>query len=120
MKNYFIINPKAGKGKHAEALSERIRYACERCGAEYDIYTTTEVGDATRFVREKCADADNLPARFFACRNRDPSRIIERVGYLDQRPLRQVGGKVGDLAFPQNGTRMRQAPRQWWESPETA
>ena len=67
MKNYFIINPKAGKGKHAEALSERIRSACERCGAEYDIYTTTEVGDATRFVREKCANADNLPARFFAC-----------------------------------------------------
>ena len=67
MKNYFIINPKAGKGKHAEALSEKIRSACERCGAEYDIYITTEIGDATRFVKAKCADRDNLPARFFAC-----------------------------------------------------
>ena len=67
MKNYFIINPKAGKGKHAEALEAQIRSACEHCGADFEIYLTTAVGDATRFVREKCAEGDSLPARFFAC-----------------------------------------------------
>lgn len=67
MKNYFIINPKAGKGKHSEALEAQIRSACERCGADYEIYRTTAIGDATRFVREKCAEGDTLPARFFAC-----------------------------------------------------
>lgn len=67
MKNYFIINPKAGKGKHAEALEDQIRSACEKCGANYEIYLTTAVGDATRFVKEKCAEGINLPARFFAC-----------------------------------------------------
>ena len=67
MKNYFIINPRAGKGKHAKTLEEQIRSACERCGADFEIYITTAVGDATRFVREKCADEGSLPARFFAC-----------------------------------------------------
>ena len=67
MKNYFIINPKAGKGKHAETLSEKISSACERCGADYEIYLTASVGDATRFVKEKCAEGATLPARFFAC-----------------------------------------------------
>lgn len=67
MKNYFIINPKAGKGKHAETLENRIRTACERAGADYDIYLTTAIGDATRFVREKCSEDGVLPARFFAC-----------------------------------------------------
>ena len=67
MKNYFIINPKAGKGKHAKTLEEQIISACDHCGADFEVYLTTAVGDATRFVKEKCADADNLPARFFAC-----------------------------------------------------
>lgn len=67
MKNYFIINPKAGKGKHSDALEAQIRSACEQNGADFEIYLTTAVGDATRFVKEICADADNLPARFFAC-----------------------------------------------------
>ena len=67
MRNYFIINPKAGKGKHAEALEKRISSVCDERGAEYEIYHTKAIGDATRFVKQKCAEDGALPARFFAC-----------------------------------------------------
>ena len=67
MRNYFIINPKAGKGKRAEELEAKIRAACDARGADYDIYYTKGVGDATQFVRSVCAEAGALPARFFAC-----------------------------------------------------
>ena len=67
MRNYFIINPKAGKGKRAEGLEAKIREVCDARGADYEVYYTTEVGDATRFVRSVCAREGSLPARFFAC-----------------------------------------------------
>ena len=67
MKYYFIINPKSGKGKHAEELSEKIRQVCEQKSITYEIYYTKCVGDATRFVKEICSADNALPARFYAC-----------------------------------------------------
>ncbi len=67
MRNYFIVNPKAGKGTKAEGLEEKIREVCDARGADYEVYYTKEVGDATRFVRSVCAQEGALPARFFAC-----------------------------------------------------
>ena len=66
MKNYFIINPAAGNGKKIKALTERIESACKSRGAEFEIYLTQKIGDATEFVKGKCKSAaENL--RFFAC-----------------------------------------------------
>ncbi len=67
MKYYFIINPKSGKGKHTETLSESIRRECEGRGITYEIYYTKAIGDATSFVADICADSAKLPARFYAC-----------------------------------------------------
>ncbi len=67
MKYYFIINPKAGKGAYTETLEENIRKSCEKKEITYEIYYTTGVSDATEFVKEICADENNLPARFYAC-----------------------------------------------------
>ena len=66
MKNYFIINPAAGSGKKIKALTDRIEAACKSRGAEFEIYLTQKMGDATEFVKSKCKSAgDSL--RFFAC-----------------------------------------------------
>lgn len=67
MKHYFIINPMAGKGKHAEELFANIERVCGERGVDYTVYRTTAVGNATEYVKEVCADAGNLPARFYAC-----------------------------------------------------
>ena len=64
MKYHFIINPAAGKGKLAEPLAEKIKKVCENMGADYEIYFTTGVGDATRYVRNI---ADGGEHSFFAC-----------------------------------------------------
>ena len=67
MKNYFLVNPMAGKRKGIEELCKKITEVCEKKGADYEIYMTEAVGDATDFVRSAVADKNNLPARFFAC-----------------------------------------------------
>ncbi len=67
MNHYFIINPMAGKGKHSSKLEENIRRVCDELGVTYTVYRTTAVGNATEFVRDICSNADNLPARFYAC-----------------------------------------------------
>lgn len=67
MKHIFVINPAAGKGKNLPALLSSVTYACEEIGAEYEIYHTITVGDATRFVSEKCKNNPDEQMRFYAC-----------------------------------------------------
>ncbi|MBE6597704.1 MAG: diacylglycerol kinase family lipid kinase [Ruminococcaceae bacterium] len=67
MKHYFIINPRSGKGRHAEELEAKIREVCEAEKITYECYFTKGVGDATEFVRRVCEEAEELPARFYAC-----------------------------------------------------
>lgn len=67
MKHYFILNSKAGKGKHAQETEERIRTACIGAGVDYEVYHTKGVGDATVFVRSIISRSEELPARFYAC-----------------------------------------------------
>ncbi len=65
MQTVFVVNPKAGQGKHSNALIEQIQLAAQTSGADVQIYTTTAVGDAERFVRAWCEEKG--PARFIAC-----------------------------------------------------
>lgn len=63
MKHIFIINPLAGQKRSAEIeISDQLRDT----DIDYEIYTTTGPGDATRYIRERCKN-DSQPMRFYAC-----------------------------------------------------
>jgi len=66
MKHIFILNPAAGKGRDLDRFEEKLHtVACEK-GIAYEIYHTSGVGDACRFVRETCLRVAE-PLRFYAC-----------------------------------------------------
>lgn len=65
MKTIFIVNPKAGKGKNSEELVRKINAVSAEVSADTEVYYTTAVGDASRFVKEYCAKSG--AARFIAC-----------------------------------------------------
>ena len=69
MRHIFLINPMAGgKGSDTSALIEQIKTVCERRAADYLIYLTTGIGDATEAARgfSREATAEN-PVRLYAC-----------------------------------------------------
>ncbi len=66
MKHIFIINPAAGQGKAQFELKEQIIEAAVKHGADYLLYYTEGVGDAERFVRERCESMTER-TRFYAC-----------------------------------------------------
>lgn len=69
MKHLFVINPAAGKGAKAEALSRQIPAACARRGlaegTDYEIFHSQKPGDITAYVGE--AARSGLPLRVYAC-----------------------------------------------------
>ncbi len=66
MKHIFILNPAAGKGKDLDLFEEKIHAVAREKRISYEIYHTSAVGDACRFVRESCLGAEE-PLRFYAC-----------------------------------------------------
>ena len=69
MKHIYLVNPAAGRDDLSRELSDRILSEYERePGCERpEIYVTTGVGDATRYVREYCMEHADQPVRFYAC-----------------------------------------------------
>lgn len=74
MKNIFVVNPAAGQRAGGESFIKKIEKAASEEDIDYEIYVTKGIGDATRFVRERCvmargdipgSEPENL--RFFAC-----------------------------------------------------
>lgn len=65
MQTVFIVNPKAGQGKHTERMIHDIQQCASALEADVHIYTTQAVGDAEVFVRNWCRQ--NGAARFIAC-----------------------------------------------------
>lgn len=66
MKHIFVINPVAGRGDSAEALSAGINELFKGRGEPFEIHLTTGVGEAAEFVKKACAGAaEHL--RFYAC-----------------------------------------------------
>ncbi len=65
MKHVFIINPAAGK----ENAYERIKKGLEEADihADWELYQTAGVGDATGYVRAYCKTYPNERVRFYAC-----------------------------------------------------
>lgn len=72
MKHIFIVNPAAGKGGRFELLIDSIRKVCDSIlldgqRVDYDVYVTTDVGDAARYVRSCCQTSGTQRMRFYAC-----------------------------------------------------
>ncbi len=65
MKNLFVINPVAGKGKKSLGYIDLIKRECEKLGESYDIYITKAQGDATSYVRNYLFE--NSCINIFAC-----------------------------------------------------
>ena len=62
MKHIFVINPKAGGNDSSTYIVEQLK----NTAIEAEIYITQGPCDATRFVAERCCQADE-PLRFYAC-----------------------------------------------------
>ena len=69
MKIIFVINPKAGKGKGIDKLTEKIRSASDKTGIKADIYMTEAAGDAEAFadLMGKETEASGEEVRLIAC-----------------------------------------------------
>ena len=67
MKHIFVINPAAGKTNVTEALLPRLHALFVGREEELETYLTTGVGDATRFVKERCAASCGEHLRFYSC-----------------------------------------------------
>lgn len=65
MKHIFVVNPCAGKSDSTRAIQEQLEALGS--GVDCDMYVTQAVGDATRYVRERCAAEGEETLRFYAC-----------------------------------------------------
>lgn len=65
MKHCFVINPAAGKGKLQKALESAVTRACTEADENYSVYYTQSKADCERYVRERCAEGDEI--RIYAC-----------------------------------------------------
>ncbi|MBE6577953.1 MAG: YegS/Rv2252/BmrU family lipid kinase [Ruminococcaceae bacterium] len=92
MKHCFIINPASGKANTKEGLEDKIRAACERAEAEYDVLYTKSQGDAACLIKEYFeANADG-ELRFYACGGDGTlCEVATAVMSLDDRARVSVG-----------------------------
>jgi diacylglycerol kinase (ATP) len=67
MKNYFIINPNAGRKRKKAALLGRIEQAAAQTGLECEVYFTRSMSDGENFVRKTCNENPDEIFRFFGC-----------------------------------------------------
>lgn len=65
MKQYFIMNPAAGKGVKFHELIDEIHKVCDRRGVSYEVHVTERIGEATEYVRSIC-ESTTEPSRFYA------------------------------------------------------
>lgn len=68
MKHFFIVNPAAGRGNKIDFLVDLIRKVGKSRNLNYELYMTEGVGDARRYVSEKCKVGNHGETlRFYAC-----------------------------------------------------
>lgn len=68
MKHCFLLNPAAGKGKSYTKLEVQIHNYCLEHRLTYEVYYTSGVGDAEKYVRKVCAEGNSGDRyRFYAC-----------------------------------------------------
>lgn len=84
----FVINPKAGKNSLSMSYIAKIEAAAKVFAIDFEIYITKAVGDAKRFVKERCENLD-CPTRFYACGG--DGTINEVINGAVGAPLARVG-----------------------------
>ncbi len=67
MKNYFVLNPAAGKGKEQIALEKEIERVCRERKVDFEIYHTACPKDAEEYVRRMASHSDCSEKRFYLC-----------------------------------------------------
>lgn len=67
MKTIFVVNPKAGKGKSANLLTEKIIKLKENTKHNIEMHLTQYQGDAESYVKKYCNDYQSDELRFIAC-----------------------------------------------------
>ncbi len=67
MRHIFILNPAAGKGNKLNLFEEKLHAIAKEKALSYEIYHTSGVGDASRFVKEACLADRETALRFYAC-----------------------------------------------------
>ncbi|MBO4599957.1 MAG: hypothetical protein J5641_04380, partial [Bacteroidales bacterium] len=68
MKHIFVVNPCAGKQDSTTLVTQKVEaYASSHPDFDYQIYVTRSAGDATKWVRQWCAEHPDHPVRFYAC-----------------------------------------------------
>lgn len=71
MKTIFVINPKAGTGKNLDKRKDEITKMAAELGVEVGFYITKAVGDAEKFARLVCEEAQGTnpeeELRLIAC-----------------------------------------------------
>ena len=87
MKNVFIVNPCAGQGKGTDRFIDFINESCLFAGADYEVYVTKSVGDATVFVSDYIKNKGS--ARFIACGG--DGTLNEVINALVDMPGSEVG-----------------------------
>ena len=65
MKHIFVINPAAGQVDSTNEIKSYLEQ--NHAELDYEIYVTTDIGDATRFVSDYCRQHDGEAVRFYAC-----------------------------------------------------
>ena len=65
MKHIFVINPAAGQVDSTNEIKSYLEQ--NHAELDYEIYVTTAIGDATRFVSDYCRQHDGEAVRFYAC-----------------------------------------------------
>lgn len=66
MKNYFIINPNAGRKRRKAELLSRIERAASETGLDCEVYFTRSMSDGEAFARKMCSDNPDEVFRFSA------------------------------------------------------
>ena len=66
MKCCFIINTSAGKGKKVDEALSSIKAAAQRCGADHDIFVSTDLDATKEYIRSTAAESDG-EVEFIAC-----------------------------------------------------
>lgn len=64
MEHIFIINPKSGKKDNTGDIVNHLKNKYSHL--RYTVYITQSVGDATRYVKERCENKTE-PLKFYAC-----------------------------------------------------
>ena len=67
MKHCFIVNPRAGKGRLAGQMREKVVAACEAKGVSYDVFMPESLEQSCDYIRRMAEERGDEEVIFYAC-----------------------------------------------------